>query len=204
MTDDHVAAVISNTLEATPPDATRWSTWNMARTVGFSQSASRRIWRAFGRHPHRTESHTLSTDPLFVDKVCDVVGLYLGPPERAVVQCVDGKTQIQALNRRQPILPLLPGTPERRSLDYQRQGTTSLFAALNLQSGKIVGSLHRHHRTHEFKQFLGRLVIPSTCAALLWSRACQGIHDLRSCGSWFPKQKGTRVPPQARSPCSPT
>ena len=157
ITDDQVEAVITKTLEETPPDATHWSTRSMARTVGLSQTAVSRIWRAFGLQPHRTESFKLSTDPLFVDKVRDVVGLYLDPPERAVVFCVDEKTQLQALNRMQPILPLLPGTPERRSHDYQRHGTTSLFAALNLQSGEIVGSLHRHHRTQEFKQFLEQL-----------------------------------------------
>ena len=116
-----------------------------------------RIWRAFGLQPHRTESFKLSTDPFFVDKVRDVVGLYLDPPERAVVLCVDEKTQIQALNRMQPIFPLLPGTPERRSHDYERHGTTSLFAALNYDTGEVVGSLRRHHRTQEFKQFLEQL-----------------------------------------------
>ena len=119
--------------------------------------------------PPRTESFTLSPDPLFVDKVRDVVGLYLDPPERAVVFCVDEKTQIQALNRMQPILPLLPGTPERRRHDYQRHGTTSLFAALNLQTGEIVGSLHRHHRTQDVKQFLDRIdaAVPADCTVHL-------------------------------------
>jgi transposase len=157
ITDDQVEAVITKTLEETPADATHWSTRRMARTVGLSQTAVSRIWRAFGLHPHRTESFKLSTDPLFVDKGREVVGLYLNPPERAVVFCVDEKTPIQALNRRQPILPLRPGTPERRSHDYQRHGTTSWFAALNLQRGEIVGSLYRHHRTQEFQPFLDQL-----------------------------------------------
>jgi len=157
ITDDQVEAVIRKTLEETPPDATHWSTRSMARTLGLSQTAVSRIWRAFGLQPHRTESFKLSTDPFFVDKVRDVVGLYLDPPERAVVLCVDEKTQIQALNRRQPIFPLLPGTPERRSHDYQRHGTTSLFAALNLATGEVVGSLRKRHRTQEFKQFLEQL-----------------------------------------------
>ena len=157
ITDDQVEAVLTKTLEETPPDATHWSTRSMARTVGLSQTAVSRIWRAFGLQPHRTESFKLSTDPFFVDKVRDVVGLYLDPPERAVVLCVDEKTQIQALNRMQPIFPLLPGTPERRSHDYERHGTTSLFAALNYDTGEVVGSLRRHHRTQEFKQFLEQL-----------------------------------------------
>src|SRR5579875_579275 len=157
ITDNQVEAVLTKTLEETPPDATHWSTRSMARTVGLSQTAVSRIWRAFGLQPHRTESFKLSTDPCFVDKVRDVVGLYLDPPERAVVLCVDEKTQIQALNRLQPIFPLLPGTPERRRHDYARPGTTSLFAALNYDTGEVVGALHRRHRTQEFKQFLQHL-----------------------------------------------
>jgi transposase len=157
ITDAQVEAVLTTTLEETPPDATHWSTRSLAQTLGMSQTAVSRIWRAFGLQPHRTESFKLSTDPFDVDKVRDVVGLYLDPPERAVVLCVDEKTQIQALNRVQPIFPLLPGTPERRSHDYARHGTTSLFAALNLATGEVVGSLRRRHRTHEFKQFLEQL-----------------------------------------------
>ena len=129
----------------------------MARTVGLSQTAVSRIWRAFGLQPHRTESFKLSTDPFFVDKVRDVVGLYLDPPERAVVLCVDEKTPIQALHRRPPIVPLRPGTPERRRHDDARHGTTSLFAALHDDTGAGVGSLRRRHRTQEFKQLLEQL-----------------------------------------------
>jgi len=155
--DDQVEAVIVATLEARPADATHWSTRSMARAQGMSQTSISRIWRAFGLQPHRADSFKLSTDPLFVEKVRDIVGLYLDPPERAVVLCVDEKSQIQALNRFQPILPMMPGTPERRSHDYVRHGTTSLFAALDMSTGKVIGSLHRRHRASEFKKFLGRI-----------------------------------------------
>jgi len=154
ITDDQVEAVIVKTLEEKPDDATHWSTRSMAGEMGMSQTTIRRIWHAFGLQPHRAESFKLSTDPLFVEKVRDVVGLYLDPPERAMVLCVDEKSQIQALNRFQPILPMMPGTPERRSHDYVRHGTTSLFAALDMASGKVIGSLRQHHRATEFKKFL--------------------------------------------------
>ena len=157
ITDEQVEAVIVKTLEEKPTDATHWSTRSMAEAMGMSQSSISRIWRAFGLQPHRAESFRLSTDPLFVEKVRDVVGLYLDPPERAVVLCVDEKSQIQALARFQPVLPMLPGTPERRSHDYVRHGTTSLFAALELTSGKVIGALRRRHRAREFKQFLERI-----------------------------------------------
>jgi len=155
ITDDKVEAVIVKTLEGKPKDATHWSTRSMAKATGMSQTSISLIWRAFGLQPHRAESFKLSTDPLFVDKVKDIVALYLDPPERAVVLCVDEKSQIQALNRFAPILPLMPGTPERRSHDYVRHGTTSLFAALNMATGTVIGSLHRRHRASEFKKFLG-------------------------------------------------
>ena len=154
ITDDQVEAVIVKTLEEKPDDATHWSTRSMAEASGLSQTSIRRIWGAFGLQPHRAESFKLSTDPLFIEKVRDVVGLYLDPPERACVLCVDEKSQIQALNRFQPILPMLPGTPERRSHDYVRHGTTSLFAALDMGSGKVIGSLKQRHRATEFKKFL--------------------------------------------------
>jgi transposase len=157
ITDDKVEAVIVKTLEEKPKDATHWSTRSMAKATGMSQTAISRIWRAFGLQPWRAESFKLSTDPLFVDKVKDIVGLYLDPPERAAVLCVDEKSQIQALNRYQPVLPMMPGTPERRSHDYVRHGTTSLFAALNMADGKVIGSLHRRHRAAEFKKFLQRI-----------------------------------------------
>ena len=154
ITDDMVEAVIVKTLESKPKDATHWSTRSMAREMSMSQGSIGRIWRAFGLQPHRSETFKLSTDPLFVEKVRDVVGLYLDPPERAVVLCVDEKSQIQALARFQPILPMLPATPERRSHDYVRHGTTSLFAALDMASGRVIGSLRRRHRASEFKRFL--------------------------------------------------
>jgi transposase/transposase-like protein len=157
ITDNKVEAVIVKTLEEKPRDATHWSTRSMAKATGMSQTSISLIWRAFGLQPHRADSFKLSTDPLFVDKVKDLVGLYLDPPERAVVLCTDEKSQIQALNRFQPVLPMMPGTPERRSHDYVRHGTTSLFAALDMATGQVIGSLHRRHRASEFKKFLERI-----------------------------------------------
>jgi transposase len=154
ITDDKVEEVIVKTLESTPGDATHWSTRSMAREVGLTQSAVLRIWKAFGLQPHRQETWKLSKDPQFIDKVRDVVGLYLNPPERAVVLCVDEKSQIQALDRTAPILPMLPGTPERATHDYRRAGTSSLYAALNITTGQIIGALHSRHRAIEFKKFL--------------------------------------------------
>ena len=157
VTDQQVDEVITKTLEMTPKDATHWSTRSMAAEVGLTQSAVHRIWRAFGLQPHRQETWKLSKDPQFVDKVRDVVGLYLDPPERAVVLCVDEKSQIQALDRTAPIFPMLPGTPERATHDYKRSGTSSLYAALNIASGQVISSLHSRHRAIEFKKFLQRL-----------------------------------------------
>jgi transposase len=154
ITDAQVEEVIVKTLESTPKDATHWSTRSMAREVGLTQSAVHRIWKAFGLQPHRRESWKLSRDPLFVAKVRDVVGLYLNPPERAVVLCVDEKSQIQALDRTAPILPMLPGTPARATHDYKRSGTSSLYAALDITTGKVIGALHSRHRAIEFKKFL--------------------------------------------------
>jgi transposase len=157
ITDEQVEEVVIKTLETTPKDATHWSTRSMAREVGLTQTAVLRIWKAFGLQPHRQESWKLSKDPQFIDKVRDVVGLYLNPPERAVVLCVDEKSQIQALDRTAPILPMLPGTPERATHDYRRAGTSSLYAALDLTTGKVIGRLHSRHRAIEFKQFLQTL-----------------------------------------------
>src|SRR4051812_14375635 len=157
ITDEQVDAVITTTLERTPKDATHWSTRSMAKEVGLTQTAVSRIWRAFGVQPHRREKWKLSKDPLFVDKVHDVVGLYLNPPERAVVLCVDEKSQIQALDRTQPILPMRPGTPERATHDYKRFGTSSLYAALDIASGEVISALHGRHRAIEFKKFLKRI-----------------------------------------------
>src|SRR3954469_23705318 len=138
-----VEEVIVRTLETAPKDATHWSTRSMAREVGLTQTAVSRIWRAFGLQPHRQQTWKLSKDPLFIDKVRDVVGLYLAPPERAVVLCVDEKSQIQALDRTAPILPMLPGTPERATHDYKRAGTSSLYAALDITTGQVIGALHQ-------------------------------------------------------------
>ena len=154
VSDAQVEAVIVATLESTPRDATHWSTRSLAAQLGLSQSAVSRIWRAFGLAPHRQEAWKLSKDPLFIDKVRDVVGLYLAPPERAVVLCVDEKSQIQALDRTAPVLPMLPGVPARASHDYKRAGTSSLYAALDLASGQVIGALHARHRAIEFKKFL--------------------------------------------------
>ena len=154
ITDEQVDAVITKTLESSPRDATHWSTRSMAAEVGLTQTAVSRIWRAFGLQPHRQETFKLSKDPLFVEKVHDVVGLYLNPPERAVVLCVDEKSQIQALDRTAPILPLLPGTPQRRTHDYKRNGTTNLYAALDVASGNVIANLTPRHRAEEFRRFL--------------------------------------------------
>lgn len=152
--DAQVDAVIAKTLESVPANATHWSTRMMAREMTMSQTAVTRIWRAFGLQPHRQETFKLSSDPLFVEKVRDIVGLYLDPPLKAMVLCVDEKSQIQALDRTQPILPLAPGIPERRTHDYMRHGTTTLFAALDIATGEVIGELHRRHRSNEFLQFL--------------------------------------------------
>ncbi len=154
ITDEQVEQVIVKTLETTPKNATHWSTRSMAAEVGLTQNAVLRIWQAFGLQPHRQETFKLSKDPQFVDKVHDIVGLYLNPPERAVVLCVDEKSQIQALDRTAPILPMLPGTPARATHDYRRAGTSSLYAALDLTTGKVIGRLHPRHRAIEFKKFL--------------------------------------------------
>ena len=154
ITDDQVERVITLTLETRPKDATHWSTRSMAKRSGMTQSAVSRIWRAFSLQPHRTETFKLSKDPLFIEKVRDIVGLYLNPPDKALVLCVDEKSQIQALNRTQPLLPMRPGQVERRTHDYKRHGTTSLFAALDVATGEIIGECHRRHRATEFRKFL--------------------------------------------------
>jgi transposase len=152
--DDEIAETIRRTLETMPADAMHWSLRSMAKTVGLAPSTIHRIWKAFGLQPHRTDTFKLSTDPLFVEKVRDVVGLYLNPPERAVVLCVDEKSQIQALDRTQPLLPMRPGQVERHTHDYVRHGTTSLFAALDVAAGKVIGRCYARHRAAEFGKFL--------------------------------------------------
>jgi transposase len=154
VTDVDVEKVLTTTLESLPRDATHWSTRSLAQQSGLSRSTISRIWRAFGLQPHRSETFKLSKDPLFIDKVRDIVGLYLNPPDRALVLCVDEKSQIQALDRTQPLLPMRPGQAERRSHDYKRHGTTSLFAALDVKTGVVIGECHRRHRSSEFRKFL--------------------------------------------------
>lgn len=154
ISDKNVEQVVTLTLESKPKGATHWSTRQMAKHVGLSAMTVGRIWRAFGLQPHRSETFKLSNDPLLVEKVRDVVGLYLNPPERALVLCVDEKSQIQALDRTQPLLPMRPGQAERRTYDYRRHGTTSLFAALDVATGKVIGQFHRRHRSVEFRKFL--------------------------------------------------
>src|SRR4051795_5680846 len=152
--DEEIAEPIRLTLEARPPGATHRSLRSMAEAVGYAPSTVHRIWRAFGLQPHRSETFKLSTDPLFIEKVRDIVGLYLSPPDRALVLCVDEKSQVQALDRTQPLLPLRPGQVERRTHDYARHGTTSLFAALDVKAGTVIGRCSPRHRAVEFRQFL--------------------------------------------------
>jgi len=157
ISDAEVERVMRLTLETQPREATHWSTRAMARRCGLSQAAVSRIWRAFALQPHRVESFKLSKDPLFIEKVRDIVGLYLRPPDKALVLCVDEKAQMQALDRSQPLLPMRPGQVERRTHDYVRHGTTSLFAALDVKSGRVMGEFHRRHRSVEFRKFLERI-----------------------------------------------
>lgn len=155
--DARIEAMIVRTLESVPPNATHWSSRGMAQACGLSVSSVQRIWRAFGLQPHRLETFKLSTDPDFVAKVRDVVGLYVAPPARAIVLCVDEKSQIQALDRSQPMLPMRPGQPARRSHDYKRHGTTSLFAALDIATGQVIGKCYPRHRAAEFRKFLDEI-----------------------------------------------
>lgn len=155
--DAQIEAVIVRTLETTPRGATHWSTRGMAKAAGLSHMTISRVWRAFGLRPHRSDTFKLSPDPLLIPKVRDIVGLYMHPPDHAVVLCVDEKSQIQALDRTAPLLPLRPGQAERRTHDYARHGTTSLFAALNAQTGTVIADTHRRQRSVEFRKFLDRI-----------------------------------------------
>lgn len=154
ITDEAVEAIVTKTLESTPRGRTHWSTRSMAKNVGLSHSSIGRIWRAFGLQPHRTESVRLSQDPLLVEKVRDIVGLYMSPPDNAVVLCIDEKSQIQALERAQPILPMDLGRPERRTHDYIRHGTIDLFAALDTATGRVIGKCYAQHRAKDLRSFL--------------------------------------------------
>jgi transposase len=157
LSDAQVEEAITVTLESKPANATHWSTRSLAKKLGLSQATVGRLWRAFGLQPHRADTFKLSSDPFFIDKVRDVVGLYLNPPERAIVLCVDEKSQVQALDRTQPLLPITPGQAERGTHDYVRNGTTSLFAALNVATGEVIGQCHRQHRQQEFVKFLDHI-----------------------------------------------
>jgi transposase len=184
--DARIERLIATTLNERPREATHWSTRLLATKLGVSQSTVSRAWRAFGLQPHRVETFKLSTDPLFIDKVRDIVGLYLNPPTKAMVLCVDEKSQIQALDRTQPLLPLAPGVAERRTHDYERHGTTSLFAALDLATGRVIGELHRRHRSQEFLVFL-RTIEANVPAKLDVHLILDnyGTHKTPSVKAWF-------------------
>jgi transposase len=187
ITDEQVEQVITKTLEEPPPrQDTHWSTRSMARQVGLSQTAVSRIWRAFGLKPHLVQTWKLSTDPQFIDKVGDVVGLYLDPPQAALVLCVDEKRQIQALDRTAPSLPILPTTPARRTHDDVRNGTSSLFAALDVASGKVISQVHRRHRHQEFLKFL-RTIDATVPAELDVHLICDNdaTHNTPAIKTWF-------------------
>lgn len=155
--DDEIERLVALTSETQPEGATHWSTRMMAKRAGMSQTMVSRVWRAFGLAPHRSETFKLSSDPAFVDKVRDVVGLYMAPPERALVLCVDEKPQIQAVERTAPVLPMRPGQAERRTHDYKRHGTTDLFAALDIKAGTVIGACKKRHRATEFRAFLDQI-----------------------------------------------
>lgn len=189
VSDAQIEKVIIQTLETTPRGATHWSTRGLAKATGLSRMTISRIWHAFGLQPHRSETFKLSPDPLLIEKVRDIVGLYLNPPEHAVVFCVDEKSQIQALDRTQPLLPIRPGQVERRTHDYQRHGTTSLFAALELQSSRVIGQLHRRHRSLEFRKFLD--LIEAQVPAALEAHIIldnYGTHKTALIRNWFAKR----------------
>jgi transposase len=187
ITDEQVEEVIIRTLEQKPPDLdTHWSTRSMAQAAGLNQTAVSRIWRAFGLKPHREQTWKLSSDPQFIEKVRDVVGLYMDPPEHALVLCVDEKSQIQALDRTAPCLPMLPTTPARRTHDYVRNGTTSLFAALNTATGQVIAAHHHRHRHQEFLKFL-KTIDAATPAGLDLHLICDNYatHKTAAVRNWL-------------------
>jgi len=189
VSDTQVEKVIIQTLESTPRGETHWSTRSLAEATGLSRMTISRIWHAFGLQPHRTETFKLSPDPLLIEKVRDIVGLYMNPPEHALVFCVDEKSQIQALDRTQPLLPMRPGQPERRTHDYKRHGTTSLFAALDLKTSRVIGQVRRRHRSLEFRQFLD--LIESRVPATLDVHIIldnYGTHKTALIRKWFAKR----------------
>ncbi len=189
ISDEQVEQVIIRTLETTPRGATHWSLREMAKVSGLSRMTVSRIWRAFGLQPHRTETFKLSNDPLLIEKVRDIVGLYLNPPDHAVVLCVDEKAQIQALDRTQPLLPMRPGQVERRTHDYKRHGITSLFAALDVKTSQVISQFHRRHRSVEFRQFLDAVdaaVPPDLDVHLILDN--YGTHKTRIIWNWLAKR----------------
>jgi transposase len=189
ISDEQVEKVIIETLESTPRGQTHWSTRELAKVTGMTRMTISRIWRAFGLQPHRSETFKLSPDPLLIEKVRDIVGLYMNPPDRALVLCVDEKSQIQALDRTQPMLPMRPGQVERRTHDYKRNGTTSLFAALDLKTNRVIGQLHRRHRSQEFRSFLD--TIEANVPADLDIHIVMdnyGTHKTASIRNWFAKR----------------
>jgi transposase len=192
--DDEIAAMVRKTLETRPKGATHWSLRTMGKEVEHSPSTVHRIWRAFGLQLHRAETFKLSSDPLFVEKVRDIVGLYLAPPERAMVLCVDEKSQVQALDRTQPLLPMRPGQPERRSHDYKRHGTTSLFAALDVKAGTIIGKCMVRHRAQEFRKFLDEVErnVPADLDIHIVMDN-YGTHKTKLIRDWFAKRRRWHV-----------
>jgi transposase len=194
ITDAKVEEVITRTLESMPENSTHWSSRLMAEKIGLSQTAVVRIWHAFGLQPHRVENFKFSKDPQFVEKVRDIVGLYINPPDHAVVLCVDEKSQVQALNRTQPILPLAPGVPARQSHDYQRHGVTSLFAALNVATGEAIAKCHRRHRHQDFLKFLTEIdtaVADETEIHLVMDN--YGTHKVNRVRNWFSRHSRYHV-----------
>jgi transposase len=187
ITDAQVEEAVTQTLESLPRAATHWSTRSLAQKVGLSQSAVVRIWHSFGLQPHRAGTFKLSTDPLLVEKVRDIVGLYLNPPEHAIVLCIDEKSQVQALDRTQPILPLRPGLPEQRTCDYERHGTTSLFAALDIATGKVIGKCQRRHRQQEFLKFMETVdaTLPADAGEIHLVLDNYGTHKTARVIRWF-------------------
>lgn len=189
VSDAQVEQVVIQTLESTPRGETHWSTRGLAQATGLSRMTISRIWHAFGLEPHRTDTFKLSPDPLLIEKVRDIVGLYMNPPDHALVLCVDEKSQIQALDRTQPMLPLQPGQVERRTHDYKRHGTTSLFAALELKTHRLIGKLHRRHRSVEFRKFLD--VIEAQVPTALEVHLIMdnyGTHKTALIRKWFAKR----------------
>lgn len=189
VSDEQVEQVVIQTLESTPRGQTHWSTRELAKATGLSRMTISRIWHAFGLQPHRSETFKLSPDPQLIEKVRDIVGLYMNPPDHAVVFCVDEKSQIQALDRTQPLLPMRPGQAERRTHDYKRHGTTSLFAALELKTSRVIGQLHRRHRSAEFRKFLDQIEAQVPAALEVHIIADNyGTHKTALIRKWFAKR----------------